>query len=234
LKQVRKRLTYANVMSTIAVFLVLGGATAFAAHQLGRHSVGARQLKANAVSTAKIKKEAVSRKKIKNSAVDTTKIADGTVAGTDINLASTPFGRVVARMRGSSPLALTESLQLYPLAPNTFTQAADEVDTFPGAVDVTFSAGCTAPRNAAALVMADPANPAKPTTSDLVGLGEVQDEAGGVVNKRIEIGPFPGIGGKFEPGVAKAHTVYVAVEAECKTGSGVSATFGGIDVIGTH
>ena len=30
-KQIRKRLTYANVMSSIAVFLVLGGATAFAA-----------------------------------------------------------------------------------------------------------------------------------------------------------------------------------------------------------
>ena len=31
MKPIRKRLTYANVMSSIAVFLVLGGATAFAA-----------------------------------------------------------------------------------------------------------------------------------------------------------------------------------------------------------
>ena len=34
MKQMSKRLTYANVMSSIAVFLVLGGATAFAANQL--------------------------------------------------------------------------------------------------------------------------------------------------------------------------------------------------------
>jgi hypothetical protein len=40
LKQIRKRLTYANVMSSIAVFLVLGGATALAAGQLGKNSVG--------------------------------------------------------------------------------------------------------------------------------------------------------------------------------------------------
>ena len=70
--------------------------------------------------------------------------------------------------------------------------------------------------------------------SDLVALGEIEDEAGGVVSKRIEIGPFPGIGGRFEPGAAKTHTVYLAVESECKAGSGVTATFGGVDVIGTH
>ena len=38
MKQIRKRLTYANVMSSIAVFLVLGGATAFAASKIGATS----------------------------------------------------------------------------------------------------------------------------------------------------------------------------------------------------
>jgi collagen triple helix repeat protein len=54
MKSVRKRLTYANVMSSIAVFLVLAGGTAFAASQLGKESVGAKQLKKEAVSLAKI------------------------------------------------------------------------------------------------------------------------------------------------------------------------------------
>jgi hypothetical protein len=54
MKSVRKRITYANVMSSIAVFLVLGGATAFAASQLGKESVGAKQLKKEAVTLAKI------------------------------------------------------------------------------------------------------------------------------------------------------------------------------------
>jgi len=50
----RKRLTYANVMSSVAVFLALGGA-AFAAAQLPKNSVGTKQLKKNAVNSAKIK-----------------------------------------------------------------------------------------------------------------------------------------------------------------------------------
>ncbi len=84
MKQLRKRLTYANVMSSIAVFLVLGGATAFAATQLAKNSVGTKQLKSNAVTTAKIKKEAVSRAKIKNSAVDAAKLADNSVTTTKL------------------------------------------------------------------------------------------------------------------------------------------------------
>jgi Collagen triple helix repeat (20 copies) len=57
-KHLVKRLTYANVMSSIAVFLVLAGATAYAATELGRESVGTKQLQKEAVSLAKIKKAA--------------------------------------------------------------------------------------------------------------------------------------------------------------------------------
>ena len=68
MKKIRKRITYANVMSSIAVFLVLGGATALAAG-LGKNSVGSKQLKKNAVTTAKIKNGAVTASKIKNGAI---------------------------------------------------------------------------------------------------------------------------------------------------------------------
>src|SRR5215813_3919494 len=64
MKSVRKRLTYANVMSSIAVFLVLGGGAAFAAAKLGKNTVGTKQLKSNAVTTAKIKDGAVTGSKI--------------------------------------------------------------------------------------------------------------------------------------------------------------------------
>jgi hypothetical protein len=50
----RKRLSYANVMSSIAVFLVLGGA-AVAATQLPKNSVGTKQLKKSAVTSVKVK-----------------------------------------------------------------------------------------------------------------------------------------------------------------------------------
>jgi hypothetical protein len=72
-KYLRGRLTYANVMATLAVFLVLGGATAFAATK-----IGANELKANSVLTGKIKKEAVTTSKIKNEAVTGAKANEST------------------------------------------------------------------------------------------------------------------------------------------------------------
>jgi hypothetical protein len=77
--KIRKRLTYANVVGTLALFLVLTGATAFAATQLGKNSVGTKQLKKNAVSAAKIKKNAVTTAKIKKDAVTGAKVNEGTL-----------------------------------------------------------------------------------------------------------------------------------------------------------
>jgi hypothetical protein len=52
--RIRARLTYANVMSSIAVFLVLGG-SAYAATQLPKNSVGSKQIKSNAVTSSKVR-----------------------------------------------------------------------------------------------------------------------------------------------------------------------------------
>ncbi len=70
----RPKLTYANVMATIAVFIALGGAS-YAALKLPKNSVGAKQLKKNAVTAAKIKKEAITAAKVKK----------GTLTGAQIN-----------------------------------------------------------------------------------------------------------------------------------------------------
>lgn len=78
MKQIRTRLTYANVMSSLAVFLVLGGATAVAVG-LAKNSVGTKQLKKNAVTAAKIKKGAVTLEKIAVSAQSALKGAQGPV-----------------------------------------------------------------------------------------------------------------------------------------------------------
>ena len=93
MKNLRKRLTYANVMSTIAVFLLLGGATAIAAGGLGKNTVGSKQLKKNAVTAAKIKKNAVTGAKIKKDAVTGAKVKEstlGTVPSASIASALTP------------------------------------------------------------------------------------------------------------------------------------------------
>lgn len=54
-----KRFTYANVMSTLALFLALAGGTAMAATMLPRNSVGTMHLKKNAVTSAKVKDRSI-------------------------------------------------------------------------------------------------------------------------------------------------------------------------------
>lgn len=89
MKQLRKRFTYANVMSSIAVFLILGGATAIAAKTaLPKKSVGVKQLKNNAVTTAKVKKAAITSAKLKDGAVNGAKVQDGSLTGSDLNLST--------------------------------------------------------------------------------------------------------------------------------------------------
>ena len=78
MKHLYKRLTYANVMSSIAVFLVIGGGAAFAA--LGKNTVGTRQLKRNAVKTGKVGPEAIKAGKLAKNAVATNRLRDGVVS----------------------------------------------------------------------------------------------------------------------------------------------------------
>jgi len=54
MRRLRGKLTYANTMATIAVFIALGG-SAYAAAQLKKNSVGTKQLKKDAVIGAKVK-----------------------------------------------------------------------------------------------------------------------------------------------------------------------------------
>ena len=93
MSKIRKRLTYSNVMSSLAVFLVLGGASAYAAKKIGSHdlkanSVTTAKIKKNAVTTAKIRKNAITTAKIKNGAIATGKIKDGAITGPKVNLSS--------------------------------------------------------------------------------------------------------------------------------------------------
>jgi hypothetical protein len=80
---VKSRLTYANVMATIAVFLALGG-VATAALTLPKKSVGPKQLKAGAVKTGKIADGAVTDAKLAEGAVTEPKIANEAVTAAKV------------------------------------------------------------------------------------------------------------------------------------------------------
>lgn len=88
MRRLSRRLTYANVVSTLALFLALGGATALAVNQLPRKSVGAEQLRPGAVTAPKIRKHAVTAPKVKALAIKSGKIANGAVRTTKLANAS--------------------------------------------------------------------------------------------------------------------------------------------------
>ena len=79
----RRRLSYANVMSTIAVFVAIGG-TSYAAITLPRNSVGGREIKSRSVGAEELKRGAVRSRAIRNKSVtiaDLTRATRSALAG---------------------------------------------------------------------------------------------------------------------------------------------------------
>jgi hypothetical protein len=77
----RQRLTYANVVSSLCLFILLGGG-AYAATSLRRNSVGSAQLRNRSVSNPKLARNAVTGAKVK----------DGSLTGADV--AASTLGEV--------------------------------------------------------------------------------------------------------------------------------------------
>jgi hypothetical protein len=246
MRTIRKRLSYANVVSTLALFLVLTGGAAYAASRLGHRSVGSAQLKSNAVTTAKIKANAVTTRKIKKiaisgdklkeGAVTTEKLADGAVNEEKIDLDSVPFARVVARMRGTATEGnepLTYSV--YPLQPSTYVQGADELNSYAGSLGITIPAKCLAPRVVSAKIVVGAENPAKPAETQIYASGMLNDGGTGTLKTKLELSPRSEQSVKFEPGTATTRNVNLIWEAACGGGGeGVTATSGAVDVIGVR
>ena len=83
LTRVRDRLTYANVISTIALFVALGGG-AYAAVTLPKNSVGSKQIRAKAVKRGELAPKAVTTPKIAPNAVTSAKVGSDKLTGLDI------------------------------------------------------------------------------------------------------------------------------------------------------
>lgn len=79
---VRQRLSYSNVIATMALFLALGGVAVAAG--LPKNSVGPRQLKRGAVTAAKIRKHAVTSAKLATGAVTIGKLGPNSVGPNNI------------------------------------------------------------------------------------------------------------------------------------------------------
>jgi len=91
LKQLSKHLSFANVMSCLALFLALGGA-AYAAKTAG--TVKTKNLANGAVTTPKLRNGAVTTSKLRNGAVIGTKIAPATIGSSQLANGSVRSGQL--------------------------------------------------------------------------------------------------------------------------------------------
>jgi hypothetical protein len=124
LRAVLRRLTYANVIATMALFLALGGGAVWAANKQAA-KVGTGKLKPNAVTAGKIKANAVTTSKIRENAVTNAKIREGAV-----NFGKLAAGTNVVATATSSPVAVNGASAVtvsFP-SPISFTPAAGVVD----------------------------------------------------------------------------------------------------------
>lgn len=83
MKQLSKHLSFANVMSCIAVFAALSGA-AYAATTAAKNSVKANSIAKGAVTTQKLRNGAVTNAKLRNGAVTGAKIANATIGSSQL------------------------------------------------------------------------------------------------------------------------------------------------------
>jgi len=120
------RVTYANVVATLALFIALGGA-AWAAAKLPKNSVGTAQLKRSAVTTGKIRNEAVTGAKIRK----------GTIEGSRIDLSTlgaVPLATSATTATSAAKAELATKAETAETAGNTKALGGEGSDTYLGRV----------------------------------------------------------------------------------------------------
>jgi hypothetical protein len=90
----KMKLSYANVVSTLALIIALSGGVAYATTKLPDRSVGefqlrpgavtAEKIRKNAVTAPKIKAEAIKQGKLANDSITAAKLTQGSVAGASL------------------------------------------------------------------------------------------------------------------------------------------------------
>jgi hypothetical protein len=77
MRMIKQRLTYANVMASLALFIALGG-TSYAVTQLPRNSVGSAQIKPFAVSSSEIRRNAVTSRAVRDGSISSRDLSSAT------------------------------------------------------------------------------------------------------------------------------------------------------------
>ena len=133
--KLRSKLSYSNVVATLALFLVLTGGTVYAASQLGKNDVKSKNIAKGAVKGSDIAKNAVTGKKVKDGQIGTSDLAADVLSKLQADVTGSATGGVQGGLT-------TNTAAPYPLAgTTTFTPGAGEVTAI--AAEVKFSIATT-------------------------------------------------------------------------------------------
>lgn len=109
LPKLRARLTYANVMSSLAFFFAVGGGAAFAATQLSDNSVRSRHIVNGEVRTGDVRAEAITKGRLADDAVNGRKVSPDSLRAADLAAGAARTPEIADRAVVQSKLAAPEA-----------------------------------------------------------------------------------------------------------------------------
>jgi hypothetical protein len=147
IRKLAGRLTYANVMATVAMFIALGGG-AYAAVKLPANSVGTKQIKKNGVRAADLGTAAVTSTKLAAKAVRTPALSDGAVAFSKLAPNAVDGSKVIDNSLGGADVN-ESTLEAVPAAGRADSLSRVDYETAattipPGAASAAATAVCPA------------------------------------------------------------------------------------------
>jgi hypothetical protein len=202
----RSRLTYANVVATLALVLAVGGGTVYAAIRLGKDAVHSRNIAAGAVKTSDLGKNAVTGPKVKNGTIATDDLAASVIA----KLQADVSGSATAGPKGGVNTNTTAPLPLN--GTTTFTPRAGDVSAV--AAEARFSIATTDPNQTcrpAVFLLLD----GKPTRIFVNPEGDANSTTLVQDSGRDASGPF----GLVDPGEPLTITAQLRGDADCTADS---------------
>ncbi len=88
----RSKLTYANVVATLALILAIGGGSVYAAVKLGKNEVKSKNIADGAVKGKDLAKNAVTSKKVKDGSIAAGDLAAGVIPQIEANVTGSATG----------------------------------------------------------------------------------------------------------------------------------------------
>lgn len=123
----RPRLTYANVVATLALVLAIGGGTVYAASKLGKNTVTSKAIKKGAVKSSDIAKNAVDGSKVKDGSIEEGDLAAALVSKLRADVTGSASAGPVTGLTTNTfnPLPLTGTTTITPQAGDVVAVAGE-------------------------------------------------------------------------------------------------------------